>query len=115
MSQLKPFKGFRPRPELAAKVASVPYDVVNTEEARQLAAGNPYSFLHVGRPEIDLPADTDIHSDAVYAMGVKNLHRMIQEGVLFQEKHPCLYIYQQRMGSHVQAGLVGLCSVKEYE
>ncbi len=115
MSQLKPFKAFRPKPELAGQVASVPYDVINTEEARQLAAGNPNSFLHVGRPEIDLPPDTDIHSDAVYAQGVKNLHRLIQSGTLFQEASPCLYIYQQRMGDHVQAGLVGLCSVKEYE
>ena len=115
MSQLKPFKAFRPKPELAAQVASVPYDVINTAEARALAAGNPYSFLHVGRPEIDLPADTDIHADAVYAQGVQNLHRLIQTGVLVQEHEPCLYIYQQRMGDHVQAGLVGLCSVKEYE
>jgi uncharacterized protein (DUF1015 family) len=115
MAQLKPFKAYRPKPELAGKVASVPYDVINTDEARQLAAGNPYSFLHVGRPEIDLPADVDIHSDHVYAMGVKNLRKLMQEGVLFQENNPCLYIYQQRMGDHVQAGLVGLCSVKEYE
>ncbi|MGA2082267.1 MAG: DUF1015 family protein [Holophaga sp.] len=115
MAQLKPFKAFRPKPELAAKVASVPYDVVNTEEARQMAAGNPYSFLHVGRPEIDLPATTDIHADEVYAQGVKNLQRLMREGILLQEKTPCLYIYQQRMGDHVQAGLVGLCSVKEYE
>ena len=115
MSQLKPFKAFRPRPELAAQVASVPYDVINTAEARQLAAGNPHSFLHVGRPEIDLPEGTDIHADAVYAQGVKNLHRLIQDGTLVQEDAPCLYIYQQRMGEHVQAGLVGLCSVKEYE
>jgi uncharacterized protein (DUF1015 family) len=115
MSQLKPFKAFRPKPELAGQVASVPYDVINTEEARQLAAGNPYSFLHVGRPEIDLPEGVDIHADEVYAQGVKNLHRLIQTGTLFQEGTPCLYIYQQRMGDHVQAGLVGLCSVKEYE
>lgn len=115
MAQLKPFKAYRPKPELAGKVASVPYDVINTDEARQLAAGNPYSFLHVGRPEIDLPTTTDIHADEVYAMGVKNLRKLMQEGALFQEKNPCLYIYQQRMGDHVQAGLVGLCSVKEYE
>jgi len=115
MSQLKPFKAFRPKPELAGQVASVPYDVINTAEARQLAAGNPYSFLHVGRPEIDLPEATDIHADQVYAQGVKNLHRLIQTGTLFQERTPCLYVYQQRMGDHVQAGLVGLCSVKEYE
>jgi uncharacterized protein (DUF1015 family) len=115
MSQLKPFKAYRPKPELAGQVAAVPYDVVNTEEARALAAGNPHSFLHVGRPEIDLPADTDIHADAVYAQGVKALMGMIQDGTLIQESGPCLYIYQQKMGDHVQAGLVGLCSVKEYE
>jgi uncharacterized protein (DUF1015 family) len=115
MSQLKPFKAYRPKPELAAQVASVPYDVINTAEARALASGNPYSFLHVGRPEIDLPADFDIHADEVYAMGVTNLRKLISEGTLFQEGEPCLYVYQQRMGDHVQAGLVGLCSVKEYE
>ena len=115
MSQLKPFKAFRPKPELAGKVASVPYDVINTEEARQLAEGNPHSFLHVGRPEIDLPATVDIHSNDVYAQGVRNLHNLIKTGTLFQDNAPCLYIYQQRMGDHVQAGLVGLCSVKEYE
>jgi uncharacterized protein (DUF1015 family) len=115
MSQLKPFKAYRPKPELAAQVAAVPYDVVNTEEAKALAAGNPNSFLHVGRPEIDLPSTVDIHSDAVYAQGVKALQGLIRDGVLVQEEKPCLYIYQQRMGDHVQAGLVGLCSVKEYE
>jgi len=115
MSQLKPFKAFRPKPELAGKVASVPYDTINTEEARRLAAGNAYSFLHVGRPEIDLPTETDIHADEVYAKGVHNLNNFIKTGTLFQDSAPCLYIYQQRMGDHVQAGLVGLCSVREYE
>jgi uncharacterized protein (DUF1015 family) len=115
MSQLKPFRAHRPRPELAAQVAAVPYDVVNTSEARVLAEGNTHSFLHVGRPEIDLPDSTDIHADEVYAMGVSNLRKLIAEGTLFQEEVPCLYVYQQRMGDHVQAGLVGLCSVEEYE
>ena len=115
MSQLKPFRAHRPRPELAAQVAAVPYDVVNTQEAAELAKGNPHSFLHVGRPEIDLPADIDIHADAVYAKGVENLRKLISEGTLVQDEEPCLYIYQQRMGDHVQAGLVGLCSVEEYE
>ncbi|MHB0968941.1 MAG: DUF1015 domain-containing protein [Thermoanaerobaculia bacterium] len=115
MSLFKPFRAWRPKPELAEKVASVPYDVVNTEEARQLAAGNPYSFLHVGRPEIDLPESVDIHSDEVYATGVKNLRKMMDEGTLFLESKPCFYVYQQKMGEHVQAGLVGLCSVREYE
>jgi uncharacterized protein (DUF1015 family) len=115
MSQLKPFRAHRPRPQLAAQVAAVPYDVVNTQEAAALAEGNPHSFLHVGRPEIDLPAGTDIHSDAVYAKGVANLRGLIENGTLFQDEAPCLYVYQQRMGDHVQAGLVGLCSVEEYE
>jgi uncharacterized protein (DUF1015 family) len=115
MSQLKPFRAYRPRPELAAQVAAVPYDVVNTQEAAELAKGNPFSFLHVGRPEIDLPPGTDVHSDAVYAKGVSNLRALIGNGSLFRENTPCLYVYQQRMGDHVQAGLVGLCSVEEYE
>ena len=115
MSQLKPFKAYRPKPDLAAQVASVPYDVINTEEASQLAAGNPHSFLHVARPEIDLPADFDIHADEVYATGVKNLHSLIESGTLFQEGTPCLYVYQQTMDGRAQLGLVGLCSAKEYE
>jgi len=115
MSQLKPFRAYRPRPELAAQVAAVPYDVVNTQEAAELAKGNPHSFLHVGRPEIDLPAGTDVHADEVYAKGVANLMGLIERGTLFQDNAPCLYVYQQRMGDHVQAGLVGLCSVQEYE
>ena len=115
MSHLNPFRAYRPRPDLAAKVAAVPYDVVNTREARELAEGNPYSFLHVGRPEIDLPDGTDIHADEVYAKGVSNLKKLIDEGTLIHEDVPCLYVYQQRMGDHIQAGLVGLCSVEEYE
>ena len=115
MSMLKPFRAYRPRPDLAAQVAAVPYDVVNTEEARTLAKGNPHSFLHVGRPEIDLPEGIDVHADEVYAKGVANLRALIEQGTLFQENSPCLYVYQQRMGDHVQAGLVGLCSVQEYE
>ena len=115
MSQLLPFRAYRPKQVLAAKVASVPYDVINTEEARELAKGNAFSFLHVGRPEIDLPADVDIHDAKVYAKGVENLKNLIKEDVLAQDGRPCLYVYQQRMGDHVQAGLVGLCSVKEYE
>ncbi|WP_306590233.1 DUF1015 domain-containing protein [Geothrix sp. 21YS21S-4] len=115
MSQLKPFRAHRPRPDLAGQVAAVPYDVVNTQEAAELAKGNPHSFLHVGRPEIDLPAGIDVHADEVYAQGVANLRAMIRDGVLLHEDAPCLYVYQQRMGDHVQAGLVGLCSVEEYE
>ena len=115
MSLIQPFRAYRPRPELAARVASVPYDVVNTAEARQLADGNPYSFLHVCRPEIDLPEGIDEHEDRVYATGAANLRKFIAEGILAREAADSLYVYQQRMGSHVQAGLVALCSAREYE
>jgi uncharacterized protein (DUF1015 family) len=115
MSQIKPFRAFRPKTELAADVASVPYDVVNSAEARLLAKGNPRSFLHVGRPEINLAEGVDEHSDEVYAAGVGALKAFISDGTLIQEEKPCYYIYQQRMESHVQAGIVCLCSVKEYE
>ncbi len=115
MSQIKPFRAYRPKPELAAEVASVPYDVINTKEARELAAGKPHSFLHVGRPEINLPEGVDEHSDEVYAAGVKALQGFIADGTLLLEDKPCFYVYQQKMGDHVQAGLVCLCSVKEYE
>ncbi|MGC2209896.1 MAG: DUF1015 family protein [Candidatus Korobacteraceae bacterium] len=115
MSLIQPFRAYRPKPELASRVASVPYDVVNTAEARQLAEGNPYSFLHVCRPEIDLPEGVDEHEDRVYATGAANLSKYIAGGLLAHEAEDALYIYQQRMGDHVQSGLVALCSVGEYE
>jgi uncharacterized protein (DUF1015 family) len=115
MSQIKPFKAFRPKPVVASALASVPYDVINTAEARKLAEGNPVSFLHVCRPEIEFPEGFDEHDDKVYAKGAENLRKFIKEGTLFEEDTPCLYVYQQKMGDHVQAGLVCLCSVKDYE
>ncbi len=115
MSLIQPFRAYRPKAELASCVASVPYDVVNTAEARQLAEGNPYSFLHVCRPEIDLPEGIDEHEDRVYATGAANLKKFIAEGILTRESQDSLYLYQQRMGEHVQTGLVALCSVREYE
>jgi uncharacterized protein (DUF1015 family) len=115
MSLIQPFRAYRPKAELAARVASVPYDVVNTAEARQLADGNPYSFLHVCRPEIDLPEGIDEHEDRVYATGAANLKKFVADGILARESEDSLYVYQQRMGEHVQAGLVALCSVREYE
>jgi len=115
MSQIRPFRAFRPKSELAARVASVPYDVINSAEARQLAEGHPFSFLHVCRPEIEFPVGVDEHDDKIYAMGAENLKRFVKEGVLAPEHSPCLYVYQQQMGRHIQAGLVALCSVKEYE
>ncbi len=115
MSAIKPFRAYRPRPDRAAAVASYPYDVISSEEARQLAAGNPVSFLHVCKPEIDLDPTIDVHDDRVYAKGRENLRRLIAEGVLVRDAQPCLYFYRQRMGNHVQTGLVCLCSVREYE
>jgi len=115
MSAIKPFRAYRPRPERAAEVASFPYDVISSDEARQLAQGNPVSFLHVCKPEIDLDPAVDVHDDRVYAKGRENLQRMIADGVLVRDAKPCLYFYRQRMGGHVQTGLVCLCSVREYE
>jgi uncharacterized protein (DUF1015 family) len=115
MSIIQPFRAYRPRPEQAAEVASFPYDVLSSAEARELARGNPVSFLHVCKPEIDLDPSVDVHDDRVYAQGRDNLRRLIADGVLVREASPALYVYQQRMGDHVQAGLVALCSVREYE
>jgi uncharacterized protein (DUF1015 family) len=115
MSTVRAFCAYRPRPELASKVASFPYDVINSDEARELAAGNPYTFLHVGKPEIDLDPAVPLYDDRVYAKGRENLYGFIRDGVLLKDDRPYLYVYQQKMGNHVQAGIVGLCSVKEYE
>jgi uncharacterized protein (DUF1015 family) len=115
MSVIQPFRAYRPRPEQAREVASFPYDVLSSAEARELAHGNPVSFLHVCKPEIDLDPAVDVHDDRVYARGRENLRRFIADGTLVRDPGPCLYVYQQRMGDHVQAGLVTLCSVREYE
>lgn len=115
MSLIRPFRAHRPRPEFAAEVASVPYDVIDSREARVLAAGKPRSFLHVCRPEIDLPEGVDEHDEEVYRGGVRALRGFIADGTLLREQRPSLYVYQQKMGVHVQAGLVCLCSVREYE
>jgi uncharacterized protein (DUF1015 family) len=92
-----------------------PYDVLSSEEARGMADGNPLSFLHVGKPEIDLPPGTDVYSAAVYAKGAENLQRLIADGVLVREPAPALYVYRQRMGDHVQTGVVAGASIDEYE
>jgi uncharacterized protein (DUF1015 family) len=112
---LRPFRALRPPNEKAHLVASVPYDVVNTEEARRLAAGNALSLLHVSRPEIDLPPGTDLYDDEVYDKGKENLQRLIKEAPLAHEKEPSLYIYRQRMGNHSQTGVVGCIAVDEYD
>jgi uncharacterized protein (DUF1015 family) len=115
MAELRPFAAYRPPPELAVRVASPPYDVISTAEARGLAEGNPVSFLHVSRPEIDLPEGTDEHADAVYAMGARNLAALVAEGALVRDPEPHLYLYAQRMGNHRQIGVVACASVAEYE
>jgi len=103
----------------AREVASPPYDVLDSDEARELAAGNPLSFLHVVKPEIDLPPKTDLYDDAVYAKGAENLARLRKEGVLVRDERPCLYVYEQRMRigerEHVQTGVLCGASVEEYE
>jgi len=112
---IRPFRALRPRPEQAEFVASVPYDVVNTEEARELAKGNPLSFLHVSRPEIDLPPGTDIHSDAVYRKAVENFEKLIAAAPLETEAKPSLYLYRLIMGDHQQIGIAAVCSIDEYD
>ncbi|HEU4870698.1 MAG TPA: DUF1015 family protein [Pyrinomonadaceae bacterium] len=115
MAVIRPFRALRPRADRAQLVASVPYDVVNTDEARALAEGNPLSFLHVSRPEIDLPPGTDIHSDAVYRKAVENFEKLTAECPLEKETEPSLYLYRLIMGEHEQVGIVAVCSIDEYD
>jgi uncharacterized protein (DUF1015 family) len=114
MATVRPFRALRPSAAAAVRVAAPPYDVVNTAEARALAAGNPDSYLRISRPEIDLPEGTDEHDDRVYAQGAKNLAEFVKRGVLRQDAEPHLYVYAQRMGEHRQTGLVACASVAEY-
>ena len=115
MSAIYPFAALRPAPGAAAAVAAVPYDVVNAEEARQLAAGNPLSFLHVSRPEIDLPPGADPHGDAVYELATKNFKTLRAAAPLVLEDVPSFYVYRLHMGSHVQSGVAACFSIDEYE
>ncbi len=115
MADLKPFRGLRPPAELARNVACPPYDVVSTEEARAYARDNPQSFFHISRPEIDLPPGTDERSEAVHERGRRNLSAFRSHHWLVQDSEPRLYLYQQRMGTHAQIGLVAGASVDEYD
>ena len=112
--QIKPFAALRPVPERAAAVAAVPYDVVDTAEARALAAGNADSFLHVSRPEIDLPDSVSIHDDAVYAQGARAFQEFQSRGLLLRESAGHLYVYRQVMGAHSQTGVVTCCHIDDY-
>ena len=115
MSLIKPFAGLRPKPEFAADVIAPPYDVLNTEEARQRVAGRPYSFLHISKPEIDLPPGTNPYDARVYAKGADNLQNLIERGVLIRDSEPCYYLYRLVMGNHTQTGLVAIASVADYD
>lgn len=115
MLRIQAFQGLRPPPELAQEVACVPYDVVNRDEAAALAGGHPHSLLHVDRAEIDLPPGTDPYSEAVYARALENFSRLQQNGALLREDAPSLYVYQLRMGLHVQTGVVATCHIDDYE
>ena len=115
MATITPFRAVRPKPELAAQVAAPPYDVLSLEEARDMAKGNPYSFLRVSRAELELPGDIDSYSSEVYERGAENLRHLIKDGILFQEAHPLLGVYRQRWGTHEQTGLVALASIDEYD
>ena len=114
MAILKPFAALRPKPELAAQICELPYDVMSSDEARTTAAGNPLSFLHVSKPEIDLPPGTDPYVPEVYAKGAENFQKLIRDGALKQDAQPCFYLYRQIMGQHSQVGLVAAASCEEY-
>lgn len=113
MALVRPFRALRPRPDLAAEIAAVPYDVVNTEEARALAAGKPNSFLHVSRAEIDLPSTISPYADDVYTRAWETFEAF-RSSALIQDARPTLYVYRLRMGDHEQLGLAGAFSVDEY-
>ena len=114
MATLKPFAALLPTPELAERICELPYDVMSSDEARQIAAGNPLSFLHVSKPEIDLPPGTDVYAPEVYAKGREHFQKLLSQGALAQDTQPCLYLYRQVMGKHSQVGLVAAASCEEY-
>jgi uncharacterized protein (DUF1015 family) len=115
MSVILPFKAFRPQRQFVEAVASCPYDVVNVEEARNIVRDNPLSFLHVEKSEIDILPLLDIYDDHVYEIAKSNMEKLIQKGIVFQEKTSCFYIYRQKMDTHEQYGIVARVSLAEYE
>jgi len=115
MPLIRPFAGLRPAPGRAADVIAPPYDVLNTEEARERARGKPWSFLHISKPEIDLPAGADPYGADVYAKGRENFQKMSREGVLRRDPEPYYYVYRLEMGSHRQTGIVAAASVADYD
>ena len=115
MSLIKPLRGLRPAAHHASDVAAPPYDVLSTEEARVRATGKPWSFLHISKPEIDLPPDTDPYAPAVYAKAAENLRQMLSAGILHRDATPSYYAYEMRMGNHRQLGFVAAASVEAYD
>lgn len=113
--RMKAFEALRPKPDLVSRVAAPPYDVMDAEEARTLSAGNPYSFIRVSRSEVDFPAGTDPYSPAIYSKAAETFAAFHRDGVLLREKSPSIYLYRQRMGNHVQRGVVACCHVEDYE
>ena len=114
MAVFRPFKALRPTTEYASRVAALPYDVMNSDEAREMVKGNPYSFLHIDKAEIDLPHDTYLYSDEVYSKACENLKGYEKDGILAQDSTPCFYVYRQIMNGREQTGLVGCASVDDY-
>ena len=114
MSVFRPFQAVRPKKEFASSVAALPYDVMNSEEAREKVKGCPYSFIHVDKAEVDLPEDTYLYSDEVYNKAAQNLKKLSDDGICFKEEKPCFYIYRQIMGDVCQTGLVGCAGVDDY-
>ena len=115
MPLIKPFAGLRPVPERAEEVVAPPYDVLNSAEARERAAGRPWSFLHISKAEIDLPEDIDPYDPAVYEKSAENMQKMMEEGILMREDKPCYYAYRLIMDGHSQVGLVAAASVADYD
>jgi uncharacterized protein (DUF1015 family) len=114
MATIRPFAALRPKPELARQICELPYDVMSSEEARAIAKDNPLSFLHVSKPEIDLPAGTDVHLPEVYAKGKENFEKLMLDGALKRDEKPCFYLYRQVMGKHSQIGFVAAASCEDY-
>ena len=114
MSVIRPFKAIRPKKEFASQVAALPYDVMNSSEAKEMTAGKPYSFLHVDKAEIDLPEGTYLYDEKVYLKAAENLAKLSSEGICIQDDEPKLYIYRQIMNGRAQTGIVGCASIDDY-
>src|SRR5688500_12054275 len=114
MATVKPSPALRPKPELAKDICELPYDVMSSAEAKQIASGRSLSFLRGSKPEIDLPDGTNLYDDSVYAKGKENFQRLIADGALRQDSQPNFYLYRQIMGAHSQVGLVAAASCQEY-